>query len=149
MEDTFTGRERSRLRRARERGYLNAVCRSPQAIRDAYSFWCWRLRLPVVWFERLSSRSRYGRVGLELFTTPNVLTGQGEAELLGLIERLNLSSPLSISSHEATWTRVPLRDTEELARLALRTVLRPGNYERGETRDRAPAGNVLSWKIPA
>ena len=78
-----------------------------------------------------------------------MLTGQGEAELLGLIERLNLSSPLSISSHEATWTRVPLRDTEELARLALRTVLRPGNYERGETRDRAPAGNVLSWKIPA
>ena len=152
MDDTLTGRERSRLRRARERGYLNAVCRSPQAIRDAHSFWCWRLRLPVVWFERLSPRSRYGRVRLDLFTTPNMLTRQAEAELLGLIERLNLASPVSISSHEATWTRVPLRHTEELARLALRTALRPGNYERSETRDQrdhAPAGNVLSWKIPA
>ena len=78
-----------------------------------------------------------------------MLTGQGEAELLGLIERLKLASPVSISSHEATWARVPLRRAEELARLALRTVLRPGNYERSETRDRAPAGNVLSWKIPA
>jgi hypothetical protein len=84
---------------------------------------------------------------LDLFTTPNRLTGQGETELLGLTERLNLASPVSISSHEATWTRVPLRHTEELARLALRIALRPGNCERSETRGHRD--NVLSWKIPA
>uniref|UniRef100_Q02A13 Uncharacterized protein n=1 Tax=Solibacter usitatus (strain Ellin6076) TaxID=234267 RepID=Q02A13_SOLUE len=146
MEDTFTGRERSRLRRARESGYLNAACQSHEAIRDAHSFWCWRLRLPVVWFERLSPRSKYGRVQVDLFTTPNVFTRQGEAELL------RLACPGSISSHEASWPRVPLGQLEELARLALRATLRPSNCERSESRaarDNAPADNVLPWKIPA
>jgi len=145
MEDTFTGRERSRLRRARESGYLNAACRSHEAIRDAHSFWCWRLRLPVVWFERLSLRSRYGRVQVDLFTTPNVLNEKGEAELRGLCDRL----PVSISSHDVTWPRVPLHQIEELARKALRAALRAGNYELTEATRIPVADNVLSWKIPA
>ena len=83
---------------------------------------------------------------MDLFTTPNVFTPEGEAELLGL------ARPASISSHEAIWPRVPLHLLEELARLALRTTLRPGNCERSEAgalREREPADNVLSWKIPA
>jgi hypothetical protein len=150
MEDSLTGRERSRLRRARESGFLNACCRSPEAIRNAHSFWCWKLRLPVVWFERLSPRSRYGRVRVDLFTTPNVLNAKGEAELRGHGARLTVSGPASISAHEATWGRVPLHQMEELARLALRTALRTGNYELREAA-RIPdvADNVLRWKIPA
>ncbi|HEY1494236.1 MAG TPA: hypothetical protein VGF49_06815 [Candidatus Solibacter sp.] len=146
MEDTFTGRERSRLRRARESGYLNATCRSREAMCDAHSFWCWRLRLPVVWFERISPRSRYGRVKVDLFTTPNVLSPKGEAELRGLGGRL----PVSITCHDVTWPRVPCHQLQELARLALRTALRAGNCELAEaTRIPDVAGNVLTWKIPA
>src|SRR4051794_37858018 len=80
-DDRFTGRERTRLRRARENGYLNALCRSAREIREAHSFWCWRLRLPVVWYERLTPRSRFGRVCVDLFTTSNVITAKGEGEL--------------------------------------------------------------------
>jgi hypothetical protein len=146
MDDSFTGRERSRLRRARESGYLNAACRSHQAIRDAHSFWCWRLRIPVVWFERLSPRSHYGCVRVDLFTTTNVLNERGQGELRRLGGRL----AVSITSHDVTWPRVPRRQMEDLARKALRTVLRSGNYELAEAAripDLAP--KVLEWKIPA
>ncbi len=146
MEDTFAGRERSRLRRARESGYLNAACGSQQAMRDAHSFWCWRLRIPVVWFERLSPHSRYGRVRVDLFTTPNVLNERGTNELRGLGGRL----PVSITSHDVTWPRVPLHQMEDLARKALRAALRAGNYEvAAAARIPDVADNVLSWKIPA
>jgi hypothetical protein len=135
------------LRRARENGFLNAGCRSPQALRDAHAFWCWRLRLPVVWFEQLSPRSKYGRVYVDLFTTSNVLNEKGAAELTGL------AGGVSISSHDVRWERVPKERLEQVANRALRAAVRPGNYELADTVG-VPAKNagtpkVLPWKIPA
>jgi hypothetical protein len=140
--DMLTGRERARLRRARENGYLHVGGRSPEALRDVYSFWCWRLRIPVVWCERLTARSKFGRVCVDLFTTPNVLNAQGQAEL----QRLGAAS---VSAHEVRWERVPWPLAERLAKGALRAVLRPGNYEAVEAEKAARGSNVLAWKIPA
>src|SRR5271157_753438 len=59
------GRQRARLRAARENGYLNARCAAHQLLVQAFSLWCWRLRIPMVWLEYRTPRSRYGRVHLD------------------------------------------------------------------------------------
>lgn len=99
-ENRFTGRQRRRLSTARENGYLNAVCRDGQKLLAAYSQWCWRMRIPVVWSERCSPRSRYGRVRLDLFTTPNRLTADCQADLQSLAGRV------TTSPHDARWERI-------------------------------------------
>src|SRR5512146_3209527 len=106
-EMELTGRDRSRLARARANGYLNAMCGSRQRVAEAHGFWCWRLRGPLVWFERKSPRSRYGRVRLELFTTANVLTEGGETALADIAGRLGLAGRVTISPYDGVWEDVP------------------------------------------
>lgn len=116
-------KEPRRLRQARQSGYLNAACRDPNPLIADYARWCWRLRLPMVWYERNSPGSRYGRVRLDLFTTPNRLTAAGQAAMRSL-------APNSIvSPHDARWERVGLRDVERLAASVLRAALRPEHYQ--------------------
>ncbi len=100
----FTGRERRRLERAREHGYLDARVRNNQKLIRAYGLWCWQLKVPMVWLERQSPYSRFGRVRLEMLTTPNALTGGGRAVLQGLCA----GAEATISPQEACWTHVPL-----------------------------------------
>ena len=64
----MSGREKSRLRKAREDGYLGACCTGNQALVQAYGLWCWRLKIPMVWLERRTRYSRYRRVQLEMYT---------------------------------------------------------------------------------
>jgi hypothetical protein len=140
--DLFTGRDRTRLRRARENGYLHLGRKSPQAVKDAYSFWCWRLRIPVVWYERASPRSKFGRVCVDLFTTAHALSARGQYEMRELGAR-------SISAHDARWERVPRFMLEQVAKAALRAASRQGNYEVVEPVKAAAASNVLPFKISA
>ncbi len=125
----LSGRERSRLERARANGFLEAS-RTPEAgLTRAYHFWCWQLRLPAVSFERRSRGSRYARVRLDLFTTPHVLTARGRAELAGLGERFGLRSQAAVSAHDAAWDDVPMARAPEFARAVFRLVTRPGSCE--------------------
>jgi hypothetical protein len=121
------GRARGRLSRAREDGYLNAACEAQLA--DLHGRWCWHLKIPVIWMERCSPRSRFGRVHLDLFTTPRSLTVSGRDALRELTERLAIRGQASISPHDACWERVPVGKLEELASAVFRTVNRSGNYE--------------------
>jgi len=82
----------------------------------------------MIWMERRSARSRYGRVRLDMFTTRHSLTQSGRAALLALSEKLGLQAP-AVSPHDACWDRVPVGKLEELARSVLRAVNRPGNSE--------------------
>ena len=118
----LAGRERARLRLARENGYLNACCTANRPLVEAFSMWCWRLRIPMVYQERRSPRSRYGRVLLDMFTTPHALTPAGQAEL-------NALAPTRASPHDACWDRVPRRDLDRLANTVFRAATRAGNYE--------------------
>lgn len=155
-EDQFTGRDRTRLERARTNGYLNAICRSHQRVARAFGFWCWRLRIPVVWFERKTPRSKYGTVRLDMFTTPNLLTPKGEAELKSAGRRLQLTGPAVTSAHDGSWGQVPVARLDELARAIYRIATRAGNYEVREPnrasdtkRTVATPGRVLPWRISA
>lgn len=119
----LSGRDRSLLDRARENGYLNASSGSRPDLIRAHGFWCWKLRLPLVCFQRNSPRSKYGTVHLDLFTTPHLLTAQGQSNLAGL------RPGATISPYDGMWTNVPLAELEPLARAAYRIATRRGNYE--------------------
>ncbi len=134
----FAGRGRCRIERARANGYLNANTRSSEALLKAHGFWCWRFRLPLIWYERKSPRSRHGRVCLDLFTTPYVLTARGLEELGGIADRLELTCHAFSSPFEYRWEDVPMARLEELSRAVFRTVTRLGNFELSK-RSPAPA----------
>ena len=121
-EAHLTSRQRTRLLVARERGYLNARCLNHKELVHAFSLWCWLLRVPLVWQEGLSRRSRYGRLRLDMFTTANVLTSAGQTAIRAL-------QPGRVTPHDAVWDRVPLRDLDRLARTVYRASTRLGNYE--------------------
>jgi hypothetical protein len=112
----LTPRERRRLYQAHENGYLDATCRDNQAVVKTHGLWCWRLKLPMVWFERLSPRSRFGCLRLDMLTTPHMLTGVGQSALKALGEG-------QISAHDAVWERVPLARMAKLAHAAFRAAI--------------------------
>jgi len=119
----FGGRQRRRLTNARETGYLNAACQGAEMLIAAHARWCWRLHVPVVWTERLSPRSRFGRVRLDLFTTPYRLSAEGQVELQEI-------APGAVTSpHDARWSRVALRDLDWLAAAVLRIATRSENLQ--------------------
>jgi hypothetical protein len=156
VDNELAGRERSRLLRARANGYLNAMGSCRPKVIDAHAFWCWRMRIPLVWFERKSPRSKYGRVHLDLFTTANLLSDSGQAELVQICQRLGLAARAVVSPYEGLWEHIPVRRLEELARTVFRVATRLGNYD---LRQRAPSpevlrsireiGNVLPWRKTA
>ena len=117
----LTPRERRRLQQAHENGYLDATCRDNQAIVKAHGLWCWRLKLPMVWFERLSPRSRFGHLRLDMLTTPHMLTGVGQAALKALADG-------QISAHDALWENVPLVRAAKMAHAAFRAAIQVANY---------------------
>ena len=120
IERQLRGRARTRLRLARENGYLDARIREWRVVLQIYSLWCWRLKLPLVWIERCSRYSRYGRVHLDLYTTGGVLSARAIAGL----EKCSRASP-----YDAHWDRVPLGDLYRVAAAAMRMATRPGNTQ--------------------
>jgi hypothetical protein len=123
LEANLKPRQRKRLREARENGYLDACGPDSAKLLKAYGLWCWLLRLPVVWFERQSPYSRYGRVRLDLFTTANRLSEQGLAEMQGL------APSAAISPHDGLWSRVPRGNLPELAARVIKAAVRAGNCD--------------------
>jgi hypothetical protein len=121
MAVVLTPRERRRLAQAHENGYLDATCRQSRAVVKAHGLWCWRLKVPMVWFERLSPYSRFGRLHVDLLTTPNVLTGAGQAALKAL-------GVDQVTAHDALWVQVPLGRLAKLAHDAFRAAVQPRNY---------------------
>ncbi len=124
----FGNRERRRLDRAREKGYFDARGRANQKLKESFGLWCWRLKIPLVWFERQSPRSKFGRVHLELFTTSNRLTAGGQEVIRSLCAAFAVNGHPMVSAHNADCDRVPLRRVEDLAKAILRSALR--NHER-------------------
>jgi len=128
----MTGRERSRLRKARECGYLDACCQENSELVHAYGLWCWRLKIPMVWLERRSPCSRYRRVQLEMFTSANRLTGDGEDRMKAICAPGNAAAWTRVSPHDACWDHVALPNAGELAHAVFRAAVRAENYEKHE-----------------
>lgn len=114
---------RTLLEQARLNGYLNATYGSHRdELLRSHGFWCWKLRIPLVCYERNTPRSRFGSVRLDLFTTSHALTGQAQAELACL------TGQATISPYDGVWTNVPASDLESVARIVYRIATRRGNY---------------------
>jgi hypothetical protein len=115
------------LQRAHERGYLDASLRDHRAVVKAFGLWCWRLKVPMVWFERSSPHSRFAILRLEMLTTPNMLTVAGKTALKAMAEG-------RISAHDAVWDRVPLAQADKMAHAAFRAAIQVGNYRLNRAR---------------
>jgi len=140
----MNGREQARLAKARENGYLDARCEGNQPLVRAYGMWCWRLKIPMVWLERRTRYSRYGRVHLEMYTSANRLTADGQAGIKAICAPANAAAWTQVSAHDARWEHVALLNAPEVARAAFRAATRPENYERNERRlEERKAGKVL------
>src|ERR1035441_8297971 len=130
----MNGRERSRLRKARESGYLDACCKLNGALVHAYGLWCWRLKIPMVWLERRPRYSRYGRVQLEMFTSANRLTAAGQAGMKAICVPAVVGQFTRGSPHDASWDHVALANSRELAHAVFRAAVRTRNHEANEDR---------------
>src|ERR1022692_3099795 len=140
----MNGRDRTRLRRARENGYLDACCKLNGALVHAYGLWCWRLKIPMVWLERRTRYSRYARVHLEMFTSANRLAAGGRASMKDICAPGNTATWTRVSPHNAFWDHVAVCNAAELARAVFRAAIRPQNYERNEVLTEArKTGKVL------
>ena len=126
----MNGRDRTRLRKAREDGYLDARCPENRLLIQAYGMWCWRLKLPMVWLERRTRYSRYVRVKLEMFTSANRLSDGGRDRLQAVCAPGNQAGWTRITPHDATWDHVARSSAKDVARSVFRASIRAGNYER-------------------
>ncbi len=129
LEALLGGRERTRLRKARENGFLDARCSLGSELVRRYGRWCWTMKVPLVWFERRSPYSRFGRVHLEMFTTANILTDRGQAAMRNFRPLRCPAAPARVSPHDACWEDVPLRDLNAMARSVYRAATRSGNCD--------------------
>ena len=140
----MNGRARTRLRKARENGYLDACCNFNGALVHAYGLWCWRLKIPMVWLERRTRYSRYARVQLEMFTSANRLAVAGQVDMNAICAPGNTAARTRVSPHNACWDHVAMPNATELARAVFRAAIRPQNYERNEVRvEERRTGKVL------
>ena len=128
----MNGREQTRLRKAREDGYLDARCPESRVLLQAFGMWCWRLKLPMVWLERRTRYSRYARVKLEMFTSNNLLNQRGREQLQAVCAPGNRAAWTTVEAHQAAWDHVAKFSAKELARAAFRVAVKGGNYEKNE-----------------
>jgi len=126
-DSLLKGREGAAVRKARENGYLDARRKDNARIVNAHGFWCWRLKLPMVWFERRSPRSKYGRVRLDMMTCAGSLTGEARAAVQSLLDGACMRSGSVVSAHEALLDYVPARDLDRVARKLFRLANKPAN----------------------
>jgi hypothetical protein len=142
MPQPLTPRERRRLQQAHEDGYLDAASSGHRALVKAHGLWCWRMKLPLVWFERRSPHSRFAILRLDMMTTPNVLTEAGRAAVDALGEGL-------ISAHDAVWELVPRGRVAKMAHAAFRAAIQVGNYRLNRVPAKIDARRAKSLKLVA
>src|ERR1035441_9455230 len=126
----MNARQRSRLRKARENGYLDACCRDHRALVHAYGLWCWRLKIPMVWLGGGTPLSRDPGVQREMFPSANRLTAGGQAGMRAICAPGNAARWTRVSPHDACWDHVALPNARELAHVVIRAAIRPEKYER-------------------
>ncbi len=126
-ESYLDWRERRRLRLAREDAYLDARGQCSARVIKAYGLWCWKLKIPMVWMERLSPYSRYGRVRLDMMTTSQMLTPAGQTAVWALAAVGGAQERAVISPHDASLNRVPMAKLEKLAHDVYRAATAAGH----------------------
>ncbi len=119
----------ARLRAARENGFLNARCRGREGLIRAYGVWCWRMGLPMLWYEPRTPRSRLSRLHLDLFTGPGSLPVPALAALIAVSARYVAARHGAVTPYGAVWDRLDPKDVVDFARAVFRCVRRSGRVE--------------------
>ncbi len=115
----------SRLESAYECGYLDATASGGRALLQAFGLWCWRMKVPMIWFERLSPRSKFSRISVEFFTTWFRLSADGLASVKAACGEWDCQ----VNADQAVFRRVPSGKVEVIAVMIRRLVTRAGSCE--------------------
>lgn len=86
----------------------------------------------MVWVEPRTRYSRYRRVKLEMFTSANRLTMEGQSGMKAICVPGNTASWTRVSPHDAAWDHVAAPSARELAHAVFRAAVRPVSYEKDE-----------------
>ena len=112
----LNGRELGTLGRAREHGYLDQRNQVRESLLRAYERWCWTMKIPIVRIRRRSPRSRYCVVLLEMYTTPNTLSVEGQQAMARLGEKGSRHGDLSLSAYGGEFGGIPAMESMKFAR---------------------------------
>ena len=104
-----------------------------------YGLWCWRLRIPLVCFERCTPHSRYGRVHLDMLTTQNALTAAGQSALKALAGEFQAREAACLPADQGGWDRVPLARLPALSAAAFKAAVQAEHYRLNRSRSAAAA----------
>jgi hypothetical protein len=101
------GRERILMENARRTGYLDQRNQSRELVRRQYERWCWAMKIPVVRILRRSPSSRFSRIVLDMYTTPNTLSEEGQEAAAQLCQQASSPPERSVSPFGAEFRRIP------------------------------------------
>jgi len=116
------------LETARQRGFLDQRRRNSEPHRQAYERWCWSLKIPVVRILRQSPRSRFSVVLLDMYTTPNTLSAEGEQAAVELCQRIQPRPERSVSPFGGEFRKIPHARAPKFAREIFRIATSLGYY---------------------
>jgi len=122
------GRESRVMETARRMGYLDQRNQSQEGLRREYERWCWALKIPVVRILRRSPSSRFSRIILEMYTTPNTLSVEGQEAAARLCEGSSSHPERSVSPFGAESRRIPNRAAAKFAKHVFRIANSIGYY---------------------
>lgn len=114
---------------ARREGFLRAVAVEDEPARRAWGRWCMRMRIPVVVWQRASRTARTGRLMLDLCTTPNELSHEGQEAVFQLLSRRVPRGEGSVESVCVEWRGVSARKLPTTAAELYRMATSLGSYQ--------------------
>ncbi|MEP7363731.1 MAG: hypothetical protein ABI972_10785, partial [Acidobacteriota bacterium] len=106
---TLSKRHQRLLAAARRDGFLRAAAGEDEPARRAWGRWCMRMRVPVLVWLRPSKTARSGKLLLDLCTTPNELSSQGQEAIRLMLARRASRGKGKVESVGAEWSRVSAR----------------------------------------
>jgi len=122
------GREQGTISRARQNGYLDQRNQTRELLRSSYERWCWTMKIPIVRIRLRSRRSRYCVVLLEMYTTPNTLSSEGQQALARLGDKAGQHVDQSLSRYGGEFGKIPKLDAPKFARELFRIGTTLGYY---------------------
>jgi len=115
---------------ARREGFLRvAAMEEDEPARRAWGRWCMKMRVPVLVWTRPSKTSRTGKLVLDMCTTPNGLSEEGQESVRQMMARQVRRGEGRVEPVGVAWTEVSARALVPLATELLRMATTLGVYE--------------------
>ena len=126
---TLSKRHQRLLAGARRDGFLRAAGAEDDPARRAWGRWCMKMRVPVLVWLRPTKTARQGKLMLDLCTTPNELSTQGQEAIRLMLARQAPRGKGKVESVGAEWPRVSAHAVPAAAKELYRMATSLGIYE--------------------